>query len=426
MPMRSFHLPLPVRATASVLALLFITSAAAPTVASAATTTKTTTVTPNSSFEISGWIPYWRTATGTADVIPHLNQLTEVNPFGYTVKNDGSLYDAMNLSSASWQNLFSAARAQNVRIVPTVMWSDTNAIHNVLSDPTLRSKHVAYIVSAVKQNNFGGVDIDYEGKLASDRDNYSLFLLQLYVALKTEVPTAQLDCTIEARTPPEDLNTTAKLSEIEYANDYKVINIACDRVRLMTYDQQSVDKKLNAAHAKELYAPIADPAWIKKVIALTAQSIDKKKLVLGVATYGYDYQVIPNGDGSGYTYDLIEAFNPRYGTETAAQYGITPTRNAAGEISFSYVPSNTPSVLPSNATLSALAPKGTVSSNLAAAGAMAFLQTQNRQAPFHLLWWSDAQAIKDRVALAKQLGLKGVAIFKFDGGQDPNMWSVLK
>lgn len=31
-------------------------------------------------FEISGWIPYWRVATGTADALAHMDTFTEVNP----------------------------------------------------------------------------------------------------------------------------------------------------------------------------------------------------------------------------------------------------------------------------------------------------------------------------------------------------------
>ena len=123
---------------------------------------------------------------------------------------------------------------------------------------------------------------------------------------------------------------------------------------------------------------------------------------------------------------LIEAFNPKYGTDTAAQYGITPTRNRAGELSFTYVPKETVSALPSQSVLSALAPKGTASANLAAAGALALAKKQNRQAPVTMLWWSDAKAIGDKVALAKKLGLKGVAVFKFDGGEDQGIWNVLK
>ena len=400
--------------------------------ASAATTTKKTatapkaTAAPSTSLEFSGWIPYWRMATGTADVLPHLPQLTEVNPFGYTVKSDGTLYDASNIKNSAWQNLFQKARASKTRVIPTVMWSDTAAIHTVLSDPKLRTKHVQAIVKMVKDNGFDGVDIDYEGKLADDRDNYSAFLKELSAAFAKNKANKWLMCTIEARTPPDSLNTTVSLKDIEYANDYVAINKYCDRVRLMTYDQQTADKKLNAAHKKEIYTPVADPAWIRKVVALTAQTIDKKKLILGVATYGYIYQIMPYTDGSGYSYTLLEAFNPTYATDVAKKYGITPTRNAAGELSFTYVPKETVAALPSNSTLSALAPKGTASANLAAAGALALARTSGKQSPVQLLWWSDAQAIKDKVALARELGLRGVAVFKFDGGEDQGMWSVLK
>lgn len=376
-------------------------------------------------FEVSGWIPYWRMAAGTADASAHLSELTEINPFGFSVKNDGTLYDAMDVNNTAWQSLFKQARSQNVRVVLTVMWSNTEAIHAVLSDPSLRAAHIQSIVNAVQTYGFDGVDIDYEGKKASDKDNYSAFLRELSAALAKQNGSKWLECTIEARTPPDSLNTTASLADIQYANDYQVINQYCDRVRLMTYDQESADKQLNQAHKGDLYQPIADPAWIKKVIALTTQTIDKSKIELGVATYGYIYQLMPSTDGSSYEYTLLEAFNPKYATDTAAQYNITPTRNVAGELSFTYVPKETVSALPSNSMLSALAPQGTSSSNLAAAGALALAKSSGKQSPVQLLWWSDAQAIKDKAALAKQLGLRGISIFKLDGGEDPAMWSVL-
>jgi spore germination protein YaaH len=44
--------------------------------------------------------------------------------------------------------------------------------------------------------------------------------------------------------------------------------------------------------------------------------------------------------------------------------------------------------------------------------------------PFNILWWSDAVSVAQKVALAKQLGIRGVAVFKFDGGEDQGMWDV--
>lgn len=373
--------------------------------------------------EFSGWLPYWRVASSTRDVTPHLNQLTEVNPFGYTVKKDGSLNDAAKVGSPEWQALFAAAKLQKVRVVPTVMWSDADAIHAVLSDKTLRTQHVASIVSMVTSNNFDGVDIDYEGKRASDRENYSAFLKELSAAFAKNKANKWLMCTIEARTPPKDLYKTIP-ADLEYVNDFKAINKYCDRVRLMTYDQQQADLTLNKAN-KGLYAPVADPAWVRKVVQLAAKDINKKKLVLGVATYGYIYQVMPDVDG-GYEYNLLEAFNPKYGTDIAKEYGITPVRTSSGEMHFTYVPKDTPKELPDNVTVSAKAPKGTVSALKAALGATALASEKGTQAPFYMLWWSDAKAIEDKVKLARELGIRGVAVFKFDGGEDPGMWGVLK
>ncbi|KKT74757.1 MAG: hypothetical protein UW70_C0046G0015 [Candidatus Peregrinibacteria bacterium GW2011_GWA2_44_7] len=55
-------------------------------------------------FEVSGWIPYWRTATGTADALPHLDVFTEINPFVYTLKNDGTLVDNGKLGEEPWKS----------------------------------------------------------------------------------------------------------------------------------------------------------------------------------------------------------------------------------------------------------------------------------------------------------------------------------
>jgi len=109
--------------------------------------------------------------------------------------------------------------------------------------------------------------------------------------------------------------------------------------------------------------------------------------VIGVPTYGYEFRV--RQLSGGYTYDLITAVNQDYALALASKKEVTPVRNSAGELSFSYWPESLG-----------------VSSNI--------------------LWWSDAQAIKDKIDLAKRLGVRGVAIFKIDGGADPKLWEVLR
>src|SRR3989344_7019896 len=133
-------------------------------------------------------------------------------------------------------------------------------------------------------------------------------------------------CTIESRTPLDSryYGTTIPADAEIYANDFKEINKYCDRVRVMTYDQQNVDQQLaaQAASSSQIYAPVADPAWVEKVITLMKRDIKPSKLLIGVPTYGYEYDVTAY-TGNQYIYDILWTFNPGYAIPLAAQYGVT-------------------------------------------------------------------------------------------------------
>src|SRR6185369_7348999 len=173
--------------------------------------------------------------------------------------------------------LVAAARARKVRIVPTVMWSNGAAIATTLKDGERRRALEDAIADLATANNFDGIDIDFENKTADTRPYFSLFLKGLYSRLGNK----WLYCSIESRTPPSSAFAVIPPT-LEYANDFTVINKYCDRVVIMAYDQGAIDLKLNAAASSTPYIPIADPAWVKKVITLTAKSISKNKIIIGV------------------------------------------------------------------------------------------------------------------------------------------------
>lgn len=315
-------------------------------------------------FEISGWIPSWQSASGTAEALVHLQTFTEINPFGYGVLGDGTLVDLMGIDAEPWASFIKTAQANKVRVVPTVTWSDGAAIDRVLESPALRAAHISAIVNTVYKNGFDGIDIDYESREAATDKSFAIFLRDLYKAMGNK----WVECDIEP----------------EYGADYIPYSKYCDRVKLMAYDEHVIDHTLSTITSSP-YAPVADQKWVEASILSAEKIIPKNKLVIGIATYGYEYQV--SQLSSGYDYRLVKAFNPGLATALAVQLHITPTRNSAGELSFAYLPQVT---------------------------------------SLHLLWWSDASAIKDKVDLAKRLGIRGVAIFKIDGGADPNIWNVLK
>jgi len=367
-------------------------------------------------FEFSGWVPYWNSGTSTKDALAHLSQLTSIMPFGYTMTTDGTLVDTAHLGSEPFASLIAAAKAQKVRVVPTVMWGNGAAIQNVLSNQASRVALEVQIVNAVKQNNFDGIDIDFEAKQADTVNFFSVFLKELYARMGNKF----VYCTVEARQPLEDRyspGATIPPDATQYANDYGAMNKYCDRVEIMAYDQGTIDVRLNDARSAP-YAPVADPGWVSDLVTLAAQSISKNKLIIGVPTYGYEYQVTPVA--SGFQYKVLWALTPRYAMSVASQLGITPTRTSANELGFTYNANALQAVAPTDGDSTQTqqsAPQGGVAQNLGS-------QVNGTQ-PFNYITWSDAQAIADKVALAHKLGLRGVAVFSF-GGEDPNMWGVLK
>lgn len=370
-------------------------------------------------FEISGWVPDWRSASGTADVAPHLSQLTSVMPFGYTVNSDGTLNDTAQITQAPWPQFIAQAKASGVRVVPTVEWGDGTAEQAILSNTTSRIALENTIANTVMQNGFDGIDIDFEAKQDVTKDYFSTFLEGLYARMGDK----WVYCTVEARMPLDDRyspGTTPPADATDYANDYTMMNKYCDRVELMAYDQGTVDIRLDSARAAP-YAPVADPGWVSDIVTLAAQSIAKNKLILGIPDYGYEYQVTPTG--TSFQYQVLWAFNPAYATQIAAQLGITPARTSADELGFIYNPSALATVAPTDGNSTQTQEAAPTTATVQNAGTSSSVVNTNQ--PFNFVTWSDATAIADKVKLAHQLGIRGVAVFSLGGAEDQNMWSIL-
>jgi spore germination protein YaaH len=294
------------------------------------------------------------------------------------------------------------------------MWSDADAMHAVLSDTAARQLLVRQIVDEVTVNEYDGVDIDFEGKKFETKPYFSKFLQELYKAMGNK----WVQCTIESRTPIADRyhDLPVPADAGQYVNDFAVINKNCDRVKFMTYDQQTIDQK-REAEVTEPYGPVADTVWVEKTIREALKTIPKRKIMLGIATYGYEWDVKTFANNE-HTYDLLWSFNPQWGLDLAAKYNITPGRNAGGELGFTY--------FSEGSALSMPRPEVPWPFNLVASAASALTTAQNTNLSYRMVTWSDSQAIADKVALAKKLGIRGVAVFKIDGGEDSRMWEVLK
>ena len=337
----------------------------------------------------NAWVPYWKADGGIAEASRHLDGLTSVSPFSFEVTSDGTVVDRLGLDDDRWADFLEEAEDEGVAIYPSVSWFDGNAIDDVLSNSRSRRKHVDEIMRKVIRAHpeADGVEIDYEGKLAATKDDFSQFLSDLKKKLKAKKK--KLICDVEARTPLDAryaVVTPQQAASVAYANDYKAIGSACDEVRVMAYDQGLADVKLVRAGAGP-YAPVSDVAWVAKVMASTTSDIAPGKVVMGIPTYGAVYRIDASGG-----YSKISSITYVDALKLAVKQGVAPTRNRSGELAFSYT--GLTSGLPGNAT-----PTGVV----------------NR----YFVTFSDSGSVAAHVALARRLGLGGVALFKMDGDTDP-------
>jgi spore germination protein len=333
-------------------------------------------------FFIAGWLPYWAKNEGAASLSGNFDLFSEINPFAFGVNSDGSLKDVAKIDSAPWPEIIENAKKENVKIVPTILWGDAEAMHKIFSDSELSDNHVNAIITMLKENDFPGVDIDYEGKDIKDRNGFSLFIESLAGKLKSQGKT--LSCTVEARTqdsPPKDLKGTRAMS---WANDLVVLNESCDEVRVMAYDEvfqiyRAQDFEISGEVPS---APNAGNEWVQEVIEYFLKYISPEKLVLGVPTYGWEFSLSKTSDG--YHYTRFKSVSYGEAVEKANSADVAPSRTD-GELSFLY-------------------------------------EASGKQ---HLITFSDAESIRQKIDMAKSFGLKGISLFKIDGLTDPQLFSVL-
>jgi spore germination protein YaaH len=108
-----------------------------------------------------------------------------------------------------------------------------------------------------------------------------------------------------------------------------------------------------------------------------------EKLILGVPTYGWEfqYQKIANG----YQYARVKSVSYPDALAEARSAGVTPVRTDGGDLSFTYQAGD----------------------------------------GMHIVTFADAASVQDKINIAKKLELKGISLFKIDGLADPQIFKIL-
>ncbi len=305
---------------------------------------------------MSAWLPYWDQARGFQSFVENAHLFAEVSPFWYEMASATSITPYPN---AEAPEVIAGIKSRGVRLIPTITNnSDSTRVTTMLSSMVTRAAHVRAVVDLVTVKGYDGIEIDYESMAATDRDRFTAFISQLANALHAEGKT--LTVAVHPKTS-EPGNWSGP-----QAHDYAGLGRAVDRLRVMTYDYH-----WSASGA----GPVAPLRWVNEVARFAASQVAPKKVQLGMALYGYDWQ---GTAGEGVTFDVVMARMRDYGA--TRQWSTT---DAAPW--FSYM-----------------------------AGGQQ-----------HTVWYEDAESIAAKLPIVDRHSLGGAVFWRL-GGEDPSVWSLVR
>lgn len=187
-----------------------------------------------------------------------------------------------------YSGMMELARSRGLKTQASVVLMDKKALHELLFSEKNRSRLLGNIMERVENDGYDGVNIDFELMAASDGYLLTTFLRELKAAMGEHT----LSVAVYARTSGDYLPTP-----YEYAKIGQIV----DQVVVMAYDYH------NNTSAP---GPVAPLWWDEQVVDYMCSQIPAEKILLGIATYGYDW---PAGKyGSNATVQNLAVLKQRY------------------------------------------------------------------------------------------------------------------
>jgi len=176
----------------------------------------------------------------------------------------------------NYKQVLSLLHNQGIKSHASVVFMDKDGLHTLLSSPGHRANLINQLYNEVKNSNYDGVNIDFEFIAPSDSDYFNTFLRELKIKLGAD---KELSVAVFARTGSEKWPT---------AYNYRTIGEIADRIVVMTYDY---------SYRTSAAGPVAPLWWVTDVVdyMLNTAQIPPSKLLLGMATYGYNWGSGQNG-----------------------------------------------------------------------------------------------------------------------------------
>ena len=186
-------------------------------------------------------------------------------------------------------------RKHDIAVIPMISnffnekWNSEN-VHRIITSTKNTNEFISSIIQTLVKYKFDGVNIDFENLTEVSDEHLINFQKILYDSLHSKGYVITQDIAT--------YNSDYNLEELSKYNDYFI---------LMAYDQH---------YASSDAGPVSPAKWVDDALSNTLMKLPPEKIILGLATYGYDWK-------QGYE-----------GTDITYQEAIVTAKESDGKIIF--------------------------------------------------------------------------------------------
>ena len=242
---------------------------------------------------VSAWLPTWDEEEAFRSFKDNAETINTISPFWYHLNEDGTLKPPEDGEN---QEIIDFAKNNGITLIPTISNSfNGDLVSGIINDPEIKKQSIYNIVDIVREFDYDGIDIDYEGLNSEDKDAFTAFIRDLREELNHY--DKKLTIAIQAKSYP-DLKKYG-----DRGQDWEQLSRYVDEFRIMTYDygwKGSVPR------------PVAPYYWVEDVIEYAIDHVPREKIYVGVPFYGYGWS---DDYFSSYTYETIELILSKYNVD---------------------------------------------------------------------------------------------------------------
>lgn len=208
----------------------------------------------------------------------NIKSIDIVGPQTYRMDEHGIISGSVD------SRILELSRKNGVKVMPLVVniGFDQPGFHAFLHDTLARLRAVNTMLRLCRENNYYGIQFDYENIHVSDKDVFTSYYRQAASLLHANG--FAISVAVVPRTSDNAGPTDYHKWIFEYwrgAYDYKSLGEIGDFVSLMTYDQHTF---------RTPPGPVAGIPWMEAVIHFVLQSVPASKISLGLPFYSYRWQ----------------------------------------------------------------------------------------------------------------------------------------